>query len=296
MTDGCVDTALRVVLTDVNAGVVQAWRAAFADVPGIEIRRGSILDEDVDAWVTPTNAAGRMDGGVDAAIKRHLGAGIQLRVRKAIADRFDGSMPVGSAVCVPSGATVPRFVISTPTMVASSQNVSETLNVAMACAAAFQAVHRQNRKAPGSIRSVALVGMGARTGRVPARVCANLMWTGYTLFHDHWFQDDDELRATITAQLSAIGQASPTTRVRIVPPGGTPEEYAAPAEGGAAAKGAASKGAPAKGGVGKGGVGKGGVAKGAVAKGGIGDGGVAEGAVPGGLVAGAHAAGHPLHR
>ncbi|MFL9679890.1 macro domain-containing protein [Streptomyces sp. KL110A] len=270
MTDGWVDTALRVVLTDVNAGVVEAWRAAFADVPGIEIRRGSILDEDVDAWVTPTNAAGRMDGGVDAVIKRHLGAGIQLRVRRAIEDRFGGSMPVGSAVCVPSGATVPRFVISTPTMVASSQNVSETLNVAMACAAAFQAVHRQNRKAPGSIRSVALVGMGARTGRVPARVCANLMWTGYTLFHDHWFQDDDELRATITAQLAGIDQAPHTTRVRIVPPGGTPAT-------GAPAKGAAAKGAAAKGAV----------AKGAVAKGAGAKGGAAEGA---------HAEGHPFRR
>ncbi|MFD6345108.1 macro domain-containing protein [Streptomyces roseolus] len=291
MNDGCVDTALRVVLTDVNAGVVQAWRAAFADVPGIEIRRGSILDEDVDAWVTPTNAAGRMDGGVDAVIKRHLGAGIQLRVRKAIADRFDGVMPVGSAVCVPSGATVPRFVISTPTMVASSQNVSETLNVAMACAAAFQAVHRQNRTTPGSIRSVALVGMGARTGRVPARVCANLMWTGYTLFHDHWFQDDDELRATITAQLGGIDQVSPATRVRIVPPGGTPEEYAAPAGGGKAAGGAAGKGAVAKGGVAKGAAGKGGIAKGAAAKGAG-----AGGAAHGGLGAGVLAAGHPLHR
>ncbi|MEV5969661.1 macro domain-containing protein [Streptomyces sp. NPDC051921] len=220
MAEGCVETTLRVVLTDVNERVVEAWRAAFADTPGIEIRRGSILDENVDAWVTPTNAAGRMDGGVDAVIKRHLGAGIQLRVQRAIRDRFAGSLPVGSAVCVPSGAEVPRFLISTPTMVSSSQNVSETLNVAMACAAAFQAVHRQNRRVPGSVRSVALVGMGAQTGRVPARVCANLMWTGYTLFHDHWFEDDDELRATIASQLAGIDQAPPTTRVRIMPPKG----------------------------------------------------------------------------
>jgi len=220
MTDGRMGTALRVVLTDVNAGVVEAWRAAFADTPGIEIRRGSILDENVDAWVTPTNSLGRMDGGVDAVIKRHLGAGVQLRVQRAIRDRFAGRLPVGSAVCVPSGATVPRHLISTPTMEQSSQNVRDTLNVALACAAAFQAVHRQNREAPGSIRSVALVGMGARTGRVPARVCANLMWTGYTLFHDHWFEDDDELRATITAQLAGIEQAPATQRVRIVPPKG----------------------------------------------------------------------------
>ncbi|MGW1014408.1 macro domain-containing protein [Streptomyces termitum] len=245
MTENCGHDTLRVVLTDIDTGVVEAWRAAFADVPGIEIRRGSILDEDVDAWVTPTNAAGRMDGGVDAAIKRHLGAGIQLRVQRAIRDRFAGSMPVGSAVCVPSGATVPRFVISTPTMVASSQDVSDTLNVAMACAAAFQAVHRQNRKAPGSIRSVALVGMGARTGRVPARVCANLMWTGHALFHDHWFNDDDELRATLTAQLSGVDLTPPTTRVRITPPKGAAAK-------GAVAKGGVAKGAAAEGGAGRG--------------------------------------------
>ncbi|KPI33660.1 NAD:arginine ADP-ribosyltransferase ART [Actinobacteria bacterium OV450] len=222
MTDNGAQPALRVVLTDVNERVVKAWRAAFADTPEIEIRRGSILDEDVDAWVTPTNSLGRMDGGVDAVIKRHLGSGIQLRVRRAIRDRFAGILPVGSAVCVPSGATVPRYLISTPTMVQSSENVRDTLNVALACAAAFQAVHRQNRRVPGSIRSVALVGMGAQTGRVPARVCANLMWTGYTLFQDHCFEDDDQLRATITAQLDGIENAPVTERVRIVPPQANP--------------------------------------------------------------------------
>ncbi|WP_392895779.1 macro domain-containing protein [Streptomyces sp. LN699] len=175
MTASSAQPGLRVVLTDVNELVVEAWRAAFEDTAGIEIHRGSILDEDVDAWVTPTNSRGRMDGGVDAVIRRHLGPGIQLRVRRAIRERFAGALPVGSAVCVPSGADVPRYLISTPTMVSSSQNVSDTLNVALSCAAAFQAVHRQNRKVPGSIRSVALVGMGAQTGRVPARVCANLM-------------------------------------------------------------------------------------------------------------------------
>ncbi|MEW2416471.1 macro domain-containing protein [Streptomyces sp. NPDC046866] len=219
MPENPVRTPLDVVLTDINPDVVHAWRAAFAGTPGIAIRQGSILDEQVDAWVSPTNSRGRMDGGVDAAIKRHLGAGIQLRVQRAIRDRFAGSLPVGSAVCVPSGAANPRFLISTPTMEASSQNVSETLNVALACAAAFQAVHQQNRSAPGSIASVALVGMGARTGRVPARVCANLMWTGHTLFQDHRFEDYDDLRSTVTAQLDDMESAPADRPVRITPPG-----------------------------------------------------------------------------
>ncbi|MFF3327768.1 macro domain-containing protein [Streptomyces sp. NPDC002889] len=218
MTVDRVQSPLSVVLTDINTAVVEAWRAAFADTPEIEIRKGSILDEDVDAWVSPTNSRGRMDGGVDAAIKRHLGAGIQLRVQRAIRSQFEGALPVGSAVCVPSGAVKPRFLISTPTMETSSQNVSETLNVALACAAAFQAIHQQNRKEPGSIRSVALVGMGARTGRVPARVCANLMWTGHTLFNDHSFENYDDLRSTIVAQLDDLESAPVEKRVRIAPP------------------------------------------------------------------------------
>ncbi|MER7416940.1 macro domain-containing protein [Micromonospora peucetia] len=209
---------LQVVLTDVNAKVVQAWRAAFADTPEVEIYKGSILTRPADAWVSPTNSRGRMDGGVDAAIKRHLGAGIQLRVQRAIRDEFGGSLPVGSAVCVPSGATDPRFLISTPTMEQSAQNVSETLNVALACAAAFQAIHMQNERAPGSISSVALVGMGAATGRVPARVCANLMWTGYTLFNDYHFRDYDDLRNTICAQLDDIGNRPEEERVRVTVP------------------------------------------------------------------------------
>ncbi|MFG2117094.1 macro domain-containing protein [Streptomyces sp. NPDC048718] len=207
--------ALKVVLVDVDNEVVAAWRSAFADTPGVEIRQGSLLDVDADAWVSPTNARGLMDGGVDAVVKRHLGAGIQVRVQRAIKNRFGGSLPVGSAVCVPSGAAVPRFLISTPTMRESSQNVSQTMNVALACAAAFQAVHLQNRAKPGSIRSVALVGMGARTGQVPAQVCANLMWTGYTLFHDHGFADYDELRAAVLARLADIEAAGPARRVRI---------------------------------------------------------------------------------
>ncbi|MFD8085627.1 macro domain-containing protein [Kitasatospora sp. NPDC059722] len=212
---------LRVVLTDLNSTVVRAWRAAFADTPGVEIRTGSILDEKVDAWVSPTNSRGRMDGGTDAAVKRHLGAGIQLRVQRAIRTGFAGHLPVGAAVCVPSGAEHPKFLISAPTMEESSQNVSETLNVALACAAAFQAVHQQNRKAPGSIRSVALVGMGAQTGRVPARVCANLMWTGHTLFHDHDFEDYADLRTTVLAQLDDIENAPVDRPVRLTPPAPT---------------------------------------------------------------------------
>lgn len=209
---------LNVILVDVNPKVVQAWQAAFTDTPEVEIYRGSILNQQVDAWVSPTNSRGQMDGGVDAVIKRYLGAGIELRVQRAIREQFGGNMPIGSAVCVPSGADNPKFLISTPTMVQSAEDVSETLNVALACAAAFQAIHMQNARKPGSVESVALVGLGAATGKVPPRVCANLMWTGYTLFNEYSFDSFDDLQQTVREQLGDIESRSEKERVRITPP------------------------------------------------------------------------------
>ena len=131
-----------------------------------------MLDQKVSAWVSPTNSHGNMDGGLDAIIKNNLGQKIEQSVKQEIAKRFGAILPVGHATCVPTGRPSPRFLISTPTMVKSSEDISDSLNVALACAAALQAVHMQNAKEPGSIQSVALPGLGANTGRVPVEICA----------------------------------------------------------------------------------------------------------------------------
>lgn len=197
-------SGLKVVLVDVNPEVVAAWRATFGDSPEVAIVHGSMLDQQVSAWVTPTNARGSMDGGLDAVIKRHLGAKIEKRVQAEIANVCQGFLPVGAATCVPTGAAVPRFLISTPTMVTSSEDVSDTVNVALACAAAFQAVHLQNGREPGGITSVALPGLGASTGRVPADTCADLMWAGYQLFREYRFRDFGTMRAALMEQLADL--------------------------------------------------------------------------------------------
>jgi O-acetyl-ADP-ribose deacetylase (regulator of RNase III) len=199
---------VKVVLVDINPKMVAAWRATFEENPEVEIIQGSMLDQPVSAWVSPTNSRGSMDGGLDAVIKGRLGTKIQTKLQQEIARKYGGLLPVGHALCIPTGEMQPGYLISTPTMLASSEDISDTLNVALACAAAFQSVNMQNAREPGSIRSVALPGLGANTGKVPVEICADLMWTGYNLFRERSFTDFNDLRAALQDELGDLGPMS----------------------------------------------------------------------------------------
>lgn len=208
---------VKVVLVDINPKMIKAWREAFEGHPEVEIVQGSMLEQQVSAWVSPTNSGGRMDGGLDLAIKNNLGAGSEQRLQAEIKSRYGGSLTVGHALCLPTGRPSPRFLISTPTMINSSEDVSDTMNVALACAAAFQAVNLQNEKEPGSIRSVALPGLGANTGRVPVDICADLMWSGFSLFRRRSFASFAEMREALQAELGDLGPVSGKTQVPKIP-------------------------------------------------------------------------------
>src|SRR5262245_18851820 len=129
--------SVQVTLVDVNPKMIQAWRATFEENPEVQVVHGSMLDQKVSAWVSPTNSQGRMDGGLDLIIKKYFGGQLEHRVQQEIQRLYHGFMPVGYATCVPTNAPVPRFLISTPTMTSSNEDISDTLNVALACAAAF---------------------------------------------------------------------------------------------------------------------------------------------------------------
>lgn len=197
---------VKVVLVDVNPKMIKAWRDTFEENPEVEILQGSMLEQQVSAWVTPTNGKGSMDGGLDGVIKKHLGQQIEHKVQKEIARLYHGWMPVGTATCVETGRTLPRYLISTPTMGQASENVSDTMNVALACCAAFQAVAQHNAQDPlNEIRSVALPGLGTNTGRTPVEICADLMWTAYNLFRTRVFADFNEMRQALQEELGDLG-------------------------------------------------------------------------------------------
>src|SRR5579862_6210760 len=127
-----------VTLVDINPRMIKAWRSTFEENPEVQIVEGSMLAQPVSAWVSPTNSRGSMDGGLDGVIKKFLGDKIESRLQQGILRQHNGLLPVGHAICTPTEAAQPRYLISTPTMITSSEDISDTMNVALACAAAFQ--------------------------------------------------------------------------------------------------------------------------------------------------------------
>lgn len=190
-----------------GAGLGDGLREGLGEGPAhgvVEVVCGSMLDLRVDAWVSPTNARGDMNGGLDAAIRRRLGAGVQARVKAEIARRFGGWLPVGAAVCVPTGRRSPRYVVSTATMTGSSDDVSSTLNAALAACAALQAVAEHNRRGGEPIRSVALPGLGTGTGGVSPTLCADLVYTAVRLHATQTFEDFAAVRRGLEREVGPL--------------------------------------------------------------------------------------------
>jgi O-acetyl-ADP-ribose deacetylase (regulator of RNase III) len=205
---------IQVHLVDLNPSIVAAWKLAFEGEPHVHITQGSMLDKDVDVWVTPTNSRGNMSGGLDAVIKNHFGPQVENAVKSQIVSNYNGFMPVGRATIVDlTTMTVdqrPRFLVSTPTMEGESDDLRRTKNTALACAAAFQAIYAAIDAAGSDggrwVESVALPGLGAGTGKVSPEMCAELMKVGYTLFRRKRYVSFEEMLDALNAELVEAGK------------------------------------------------------------------------------------------
>jgi len=69
---------------------------AFLEDGRVRVLHGSVLDVKADAWVSPANSFGFMNGGIDAQYLEHFGGNAQKWLRSRIKSYYDGEMPAGS--------------------------------------------------------------------------------------------------------------------------------------------------------------------------------------------------------
>src|SRR5262245_9883466 len=92
---------LRLILVDPKKVLCDAFRERFKSLPNVEVVMGLFEQLPVyDCMVSAANSFGLMDGGVDAAITRFFGDGLQERVQSRILEEYLGEQPVGTSLIV----------------------------------------------------------------------------------------------------------------------------------------------------------------------------------------------------
>jgi len=172
-------TQLNIVLAAVDEELAGAWERFCGDLPGVSVRRGSILDVHCDAVVSPANSFGFMDGGIDHLYSRHFGWHVQQRLQEAIRTLHHGELLVGRAEIVPTDDARIPFVIAAPTM-RVPMILRETVNPYLAARAALLLIrHDRFRDGPFAgepvasvVRTVVFPGLGTGVGKVGPNTCA----------------------------------------------------------------------------------------------------------------------------
>ena len=170
---------VRLVLAAVDAPLADAWQRFCGDLDFVTVHRGSVLDLEVDAVVSPANSFGFMDGGIDAAYLERFGAEIQLRVRRQIYEHHAGELLVGAADVVETGDAHIPYLIAAPTM-RVPMVLRESVNAYLAARAVFVLLERgvfssgarAGQPIRESVRSVAFPGLGTGVGRLGFTTCA----------------------------------------------------------------------------------------------------------------------------
>lgn len=78
---------MKIILTSRDDALHAAWVKYCGDLEFVSIYRGSILDLNCDAVVSPANSFGFMDGGIDMLYSQHFGRHVQERLQTAIRSR-----------------------------------------------------------------------------------------------------------------------------------------------------------------------------------------------------------------
>jgi O-acetyl-ADP-ribose deacetylase (regulator of RNase III) len=166
---------LELILCDLNPIVCSAWRRAFRGL-NVTIECGDLFDIEADAYVSPANSYGIMDGGLDLLLNRRFPR-IGVRVRGRISAR-GCPLPPGEAIIVETDDPYVPFLVVAPTMFEPSR-VSQTSNAQKAMSGALRAVQNLNSSGEGPIESVVFPGLGTGIGACDPKEAAEQMASAY---------------------------------------------------------------------------------------------------------------------
>jgi O-acetyl-ADP-ribose deacetylase (regulator of RNase III) len=170
---------MHIILAAVEPELADAWEQFCGDLPGVSVHRGSILDVECDAVVSPANSFGFMDGGIDRLYSHHFGWQVERRLQQHIRQHHRRELLVGTAAIVETDHARIPWLISAPTM-RVPMILRDTINPYLACRAALWLVTSgqfvegmlQGHVISEGVQRIAFSGLGTGVGRVPFETCA----------------------------------------------------------------------------------------------------------------------------
>lgn len=148
----------------------------------VDFVMGDIFGVKVDAFVSPANSFGWMDGGIDLYFVEQIGWDLQDKAMNAAKEQPFKEMLIGSAVLIHTHAEKWPLMIMAPTMRTPRKIGHEA--VFLATRAAMRVAYKY------SLDSVVFPGMGTGTGDVPLDQAAGAMLTGMQNATQHHLAND----------------------------------------------------------------------------------------------------------
>ena len=170
---------MRIILSAIHDPLLIAWQEHCADLEGVEVHGGSILDLECDAIVSPANSFGFVDGGIDLPYSRRFGWQVQYRLQDLIRKHHHGELLVGAAEIVETDDQKIPFLIAAPTM-RVPMNLRTGVNPYLAARAAllliahgeFHSGTKKGTPVGHLVKTVAFPGLGTGVGGVSPEICA----------------------------------------------------------------------------------------------------------------------------
>ena len=169
---------LQITFCDRSLPMTEAWQAYFGALDDVEILTDDLSGQQADALVVPTNAFGRLDGGLEHDVLDLFDEDTQRALQTVITQEHDGELLVGQAevLLTPQGQFL--ILICAPTM-RVPQNLARTVNAYLALRAALLAVKRFNAEHGDIIETLLVPALAATNGFMPPLRAARQMRAAY---------------------------------------------------------------------------------------------------------------------
>ena len=163
----------KIIFYSIDERLCCEWSKTFNNIEEVEVQHSSFEDIKATYVVTAGNSYGIMTGGIDLAVRNYYGYGIQDAIQEILFFNLKHKLDVGSNIIISTkDIDKPNLVYAAtmeyPKIIDKKVVYKTTYNILKSC-----------YKLDGNI---AICGLGAGTGKVPAEDVALENYKAYTRY------------------------------------------------------------------------------------------------------------------